>query len=197
MTSAPGRTTSGAAAASGFTLIELVLVLAVLMTLAGVTVLNLRGFGSAHELDESANRLTTALRLARAEAANQGRRIRIQPDGDTGLLRVLWEPEPLARPGEFSEYPSVWRGYLPAEPVRVVRSRLTGESRYRSLWSERAWSDGSDAELEPVTFYPDGTSDSAVLELQRGELVVVVEISGHTGTVSTYRSSPDQRQGAW
>lgn len=195
MTSAPGRKTSRIA--GGFTLLELVLVLAVLATLAGVTVLNLSGFGSARELDDSADRLATALRLARAEAANQGRRIRIKPDSESGELHVLWEPEPLTRPGEYRNYPNTWRSYLPGGSVRVVGSRLTGESRYRSQWSLRAWQDGSDDRLEPVTFYPDGTSDSASLELERDGRYVVVDINGLTGTVSIYRSTPDERQGTW
>jgi prepilin-type N-terminal cleavage/methylation domain-containing protein len=177
---------------AGFTLLELALVLAVLATLLGVTVLNLRGFGRSQALDETARRLETALRLARAEAANEGRCIRLEPDAETGGLRVLWEPEPLAAPGAYETYPCTWRDYLPGGSVRVVRCRLTGDSAYRTLWTDRLQEDGTDDELEPVTFYPDGTSDSAELELAGEERRAVVEIRGLTGTVSSRMLAADE-----
>ncbi|MGC9453922.1 MAG: GspH/FimT family pseudopilin [Phycisphaerae bacterium] len=192
MISAPGPKRNSPRA-SGFTLVELVLVLVVLSLLAGVTALSLGGFGRSQELDESARRLETALRLARAEAAGAGRRIRLRPDAETGTLDVVWEPEPLERPGEFESYPCNWRGYLPGGNVWVVGSELTGESRYRTLWSERASRDESDARFEPLTFYPDGTSDSGEIELESDAGTIVLRISGLTGVVT--RVQPEHSEG--
>ncbi|MFW6066013.1 MAG: GspH/FimT family pseudopilin, partial [Planctomycetota bacterium] len=156
MTFVPGRKNRHGAG-FGFTLLELVLVLVLLSLLAGVTALSVSGFGRTRALEETARRLETALRLARVEAAGTGRRIRLTPDAETGSLQVTWEPEPLQRPGEFRNYPCSWHGYLPGGSVRVVGSELTGDSRYRTLWSERAGEETGER-LEALTFYPDGTS---------------------------------------
>lgn len=191
MTSAPGQQSSSRTRKAGFTLVELVLVLSVLALLAGVTAVNLGGFGRSQELSEGASRLETALRLTRADAAGEGRRIRLQPDAETGGMDVLWEPNPLTEPGEFRQYPCSWRGYLPGGSVRVVSSRLTGDSRYRSLWSDCGRGDAS-SDMEALTFYPDGTSDSAEIELEAPAGTAILKISGLTGVVSRETFGPDE-----
>lgn len=155
-----------AGAPKGLTLLELVLVMALLVILAGVVVLNVGTWRRAGRLEEGVERFQTVLRMAGAEAAATGRRLRLAFDEETGRCSVLWEPDPLSEPQQFTKYSRCsWVTRIPNGLVRVVRSELTGSSAYRTLRVQMGREETEDNSLQPVTFYPDGSSDSAVFEL--------------------------------
>jgi prepilin-type N-terminal cleavage/methylation domain-containing protein len=108
---------------AGFTLLELLLVVALLTLFGTAAVLNLAPLWRTAPLEEGVGRLEGLLRFARAEAAQQGRRVRLQlnpspiphayPGPGLGLgaaetpsVQVQWEPEPLRQPGVFVANPS-------------------------------------------------------------------------------------------
>ena len=175
----------------GLTLVELILTLALVAVLFSAVVLNAYGWGQSARLEEGARRFETLVLMARAEAANVGRALKLEfAEGEDGWVetRILWQGDPLADPQAFSEYAAcMWRHHLPTGLVSVASSRRTGPSAYRLLETEMADADEGEP-LESLTFYPDGSCDSAVVELvstsERDERTAVIEIEGLTGTVT-------------
>jgi len=76
-----------------------VLALAILVLLAGMVAVSFPALAGSRSLEEASLRMETALRMARADAANKGRRLRLEFDQEQGRATVLWEPEPLTGPG--------------------------------------------------------------------------------------------------
>lgn len=168
----------------------------VVSLLAGAMVLSLGSFRRGGGLAEGAERFGTTLRMARAEAAGRARRLRLNVDDQTGLIEILWEPQPLAQPGQFFEYSgSVWLNHVPNDLVRIVSCTLTGPSAYKTLNFEE-FSDDREQSPEAITFYPDGSSDSAVIELAAGDESdarrAVVELDGINGTITTRILTSDE-----
>ena len=96
---------------AGFTLAELLLVTGLLVLFAGAAVLSLGPLWRTAPLDEGVGRVEGLLRFARAEAAQHGRRVRLQVTAASHLetssgpscptVQLQWEPEPLTQPGVF------------------------------------------------------------------------------------------------
>lgn len=173
----------------GFTLLEILLALSILVLLAGVVVMNFPAMQRGHVLEEGALRIETALRMARAEAANKGRRLRLAFDDEAGGFRLLWEPEPLTEPGEFVEYANCpWKSFLEVEGIAVERCEFVGSSAYRNFEDATAAGAGADSDLAVITFEPNGSSDSVVVELAATDAAETrrarIELDGLTGAVS-------------
>ena len=113
----PGK--RGRATGSGFTLIELVLTIALILLLVGASVLNFGSLQRGAQLDEGVGQMEFLFRLARATAAGTGRQVRVSFAGDPGPggtnavqglpamegIQVTWEPDPLGAPGRFHPLP--------------------------------------------------------------------------------------------
>jgi len=187
---------------AGFTLVETICALSLLAMLLGVVIINVSGWHEGRKLHEGALQFATVLRLARADAANLGKRFRLEADQATRDLRVTCEYDPLAKPGEFVPYQGgVWVRSVPNNLVWVQKMELTGASAFRTLALEEI-QDPDEREategLAPIRFYSDGSSDSARAELVRrtgdvypGEmedpdgLLAVVELDGTNGLIKT------------
>jgi len=174
----------------GFTLMEILLALAIIGLLVAAVAINFGAFGSGRALEESTVRLETAFRMARAEAANQGRRLRLAFDETGTRMVVFWEPEPIAEPGRFAEYTAcTWDDYVSMQGVRLERCELAALSLYQAADASTPGSAGRSTGPAPITFEPDGSSDSAVVELSatdpRDTRRAVIELEGLTGTVSS------------
>jgi prepilin-type N-terminal cleavage/methylation domain-containing protein len=179
---------------AGFTLLELMLALSVLLVLTGVMVYGFSGWQRTALLDEGAQRFATLLRMLRAESAMCGKRLRLAftPAGDAtsgATIETLCEREPLDGPEAFTSYEgALWQAGSPAQLVRVIRCRLTGPARYPA---SGAAAGGSPEGLAPpsIDFYPDGSSDSAIVYLvsvnAKDTRVAVVELNGHSGSASS------------
>lgn len=108
------------ATGTGFTLIELVLTVVLLLLLAGAAVFNFNSAQRGAQLEEGAGQVESLFRFARAQAAGTGRRVLVrfgsqmpgaavadstnavtEPSG----IQVLWEPDPLTEPGKFVPLP--------------------------------------------------------------------------------------------
>jgi len=152
---------------AGFTLIELILAVGLLVVLAGMGVLAGSGYRDERKFKLAVDRLETALRMARAEAATSARRVRLAFDESTGEPMVLWEPSPLALPGQFQRYSGCnWINQLPRELLRVTACRLIGpDGQPMEADTTTAARDDESEDFRPITFYPGGTSDSAVIEM--------------------------------
>jgi hypothetical protein len=165
------------------------MVMALLVAAVGV------GVGGSVEreyLDEGAQRVETVLRLARAEAAQHGRTLRVGLN-ETGDLAVSWEPRPLEEPGVFYPYTeSAWAQALPNEMVRVIRSVVSGVEAYRPPSASDAFTNDSgdeDPSPEAILFYPDGSCDTATLGLRSSDAsdprTAVIEVDGVNSLFTT------------
>lgn len=183
-----GAAARAAGASGGFTLLEVVLAVSLLLLLSGLAVINFAGWAAGSALPEGADAFQTVLRMARADAANQGRRLRLA-FGEAGP-QLLWEPQPLTEPGTFTEYGCTWRDRIPTGLVRVTRCQLTDPSG----WAAEAPAAEGQATLQAITFNPDGSCDSALIELtslaEEGGSVVL-DLDGATGAVSVRAADED------
>ena len=173
-----------------FTLVELMLVVGLLAVLAAVTYFSMAGWQTGATFEEGVQRFEAMLRMARADAANQGFRIRLTSD-DAGRVRILCEAQPRQEPEQFIDYPGCsWSDFSPHELARITRSELTGPSAYQTLSREGpAAANQAAAPMDALTFYPDGSSDSALVELtpldETDTRRAVVELDGLSGRIST------------
>lgn len=231
-------------ARTGFTLIELVLVVALLLLLAGAAALNFDSLQRGAALDEGVGQLESLFRYARAQAEATGRQVRVvfgpwsgssaaggaggtnaapsspgeagnappEPvvtDTDSGPgpeLHLLWEPDPVRAPGRFVALPEAagFTGRL-HELVRFRRALdpLTstngppigemgqgGTDRFSGtngmVAGPLATGEMDPAGLRPIAFFPDGSSESAELEVYSLDpsdaRVFRVSLAGITGT---------------
>jgi len=108
------------ATGTGFTLIELVLTVVLLLLLAGAAVFNFNSAQRGAQLEEGAGQVESLFRFARAQAAGTGRRVLVRfgsempgaaaADSTNAVaeppgIQVLWEPDPLTEPGKFVPLP--------------------------------------------------------------------------------------------
>jgi len=201
-------------ASSAFTLVELLLTVALLLLLLGAVVFSFSNLRRGSSLDEGVNQLEALLRFARAHAASAGCQVQLSFEEEVadglsaplGNLRVLWEPDPLNQPGLFEELreaePYV-RGIgdlisiedvHPLEQNRTAPSSdasaapgLAGKSVAVSPVATVSEADSSDAfGFAPLTFYPDGSSDSAEIIVtskdQDDDRTIGLQFVGVTGT---------------
>ena len=179
----------------GFTLTELILAIAVLVVLGGVSVISMRLLTKDSKIQDAAGRFTTALRMARADAATLARRLRIDFDEETNAPMIMIESDPIGAPGEFAPYSAcTWDHYLADERLEVVASRLTGPSAFRTMEPEPFEED--EENLQSVTFYPDGSSDSVRIQLsprnQTDTRQIIITMDGINGTITTEVTSTEE-----
>ena len=218
-----------------FTLVELLLVVALLLLLFGAVVFNFNSLEHGAKLDEGAGQVETLFRFARAQASVPGRQVRISfgeatsggiaaastgsptnsppPGSMDPAIVVTWEPDPIGAPGHFEvlreaapylEHLAALvvvrrvppRG-LPAArvPGRTVPQDFDGSSPgLRSPGLSVEFDAAASGEsptggipLQPVTFYPDGSSDSAEVMLQSRDdgdaRRIAISLAGLTGVI--------------
>jgi hypothetical protein len=173
-----------------------ILVLCLIVVLAMVSVISMSGWRQEVAFGEGVSRFSSALRLARAEAANLGLRLRLAMDANGGV-QILYEPRPLESPGEFVEYVGcTWRDIVASGMVCVNRCERTGSSAYRPAGQGLSASpQGDGAVLDSLTFYPDGTSDSALVGLRPPDDAdsrrAVLCLTGMDGAITTWMVDAD------
>ena len=179
-------------------MLEVLLAMAVVTLLVGVLGLGVAGGTSYEKLDEGARDFETMLRMARAEAATGGRSLMLEVRED-GTFAILWEPAPLDEPGYYEPYAgSQWTQSLP-QGVRVQRCAVDAAGKYRPPDAAQAMSNDVPPDefvLDPVQFRPDGSCDSAVIELRsidRGdERVAILTVDGINAQFTTQYLTPSE-----
>ena len=197
----------------GYSLIELLLTTALLLMFAGVAAISLKTMTQGAALSEGAIRFESVLRFARAEAANTGRRVRLNflqetdspvasQSNQLNQIQLTWEPDPVAQPEVFQNLSGAQWGLdqvnetvgvetvrLPGSvevvPVGPLESDVTEQEVFAEIPAE-------DDETAPppafITFNPDGSSDTAEITLAaRGAEDtnhVTLRIEGLTGSIS-------------
>jgi len=173
--------------------------IALLALLAGVMVTGFSSWYDTERIDEGARRLESIVRLARAEAASRGRRIRLAFDGETLRALVEWEPLPLEQPGVFVAHPAVWAHDLPNDELRFRRCQRIGASALQMLTYQREEELQSQAGglLQAVMFYPDGSFDSAIIEVGDPQEIDArvgrIDLDGTNGTINLRILTPTEQ----
>jgi len=177
-----------------FTLIEVLLAIGVLSILISLFAISASDRPDAIAFDEGVTRFESMLRMLRAESANKGRRFRVTFEPATVneqvKVDVQWEPQPLAQPGQYIAWTDAsWTTLIRSTSLVVERCVLTGDSAYRTLTFDSSGMEGDESPHQPVTFHPDGSSDSATLELRPADASdlrrAVIELDGLNGLVQT------------
>ena len=188
---------------AGFTLVELLLSVALLVLLLGAIVFNFSGLQRGAQLDEGVTQVEALIRFARAHASNSGRQVQISFEEDVhdGFdvplqnLRLLWEPDPVERPGFFEplaeagEYVRGLTDLISIESVRLVAgdSFEPTTADASGVPNENAGDNSMVAAFPPIGFFPDGSSDSAeIIVASRSEedsRRIAVRLQGITGSI--------------
>jgi len=192
---------------NGFTLVELLLAVAVMVMLVGAVVFSFSTLLTGSQLDEGVTQFENLVRLARAHAGNTGRRVQLTFKEEVtangavvGNPSVTWESDPVTNPGRFQK---LWEVTPVIESVNefiaIDSSRRSGTDEATPREGEpREWSEaGAEAPpwLTPVTFYADGSADSAEIVLVSRDTDdtrrVVLHIEGITGALRRETSPSD------
>jgi type II secretory pathway pseudopilin PulG len=198
--------TSAHGGAGGFSLIELLLVVGLVLMLASAMVFNFSSIARGNELEQGTTQLETLMRFARAQAANSGRKVQLvfggestnAPAATTGEVRATWEPDPLGQPGLFADLGEAhWHVQQINDLVQVESVKVTDATGVGPMSNPCPEDEEADDESEmvpaakpmsPITFYPDGSSDSAEIVLAsrsfEEEKRMAVRLVGITGSIS-------------
>jgi type II secretory pathway pseudopilin PulG len=171
------------------TLLEVLLVLALLVALASVAWPSLEPALAGVELRKSAERIRVEWNRARVEALTEGSVVlfRYEPQGNHYSLERQPEPEYIA--GSMGADASAQlnpeaqsREYFLPERITFVESEISGGAvEPASAYLGDAGAEWSDA----VIFYPDGSASNARLVLQNErEQRIEVSLRGLTGVVT-------------
>jgi type II secretory pathway pseudopilin PulG len=195
---------SSGKAASGFSLVELLLVVGLLLLFASAMVFNFSGLLRGNQLEEGTTRLETLMRFARAQAANSGHKVQLvfnsestnTPAASTGEVRATWEPDPLRQPGCFADLTEAqWHLREVNDMLQVESVKLLDASAHDPAANACPEDDeedlagtGSSKPIAPITFYPDGSSDSAEIIVatrsSEEDHRMSVRLVGITGSIS-------------
>jgi len=187
----------------GFTLLEILLVLVLLLLLFGAAVFEFNSMGRGASLSGGADRLESLFRFARSEAERTGRKIRIRFSAADELAQSTaagpvaeWEADPLEQPGQFTQLPNSVHFTQGVDNLVIVESvELTDlDSQLSAQLSANATLPDSDSaaffeldEPPEIHFYPDGSCDSVKVRLadrnRDNSNKALVELIGLTGTV--------------
>lgn len=154
---------------SAFSLLELILVIALMGVLSGVTVPILRNSVDSHRMSMAASTMAEAVRYTRSTCISKSLRGRLVIETDPPNVHLELEEDPLNAPGTFTEarLPFRMQGIL----GREVRSIAIQEKTPTGF-----------EEAQNISFFPDGRCTDAFLYLRgnnaRCYTIAVVGISG-------------------
>lgn len=92
---------------SAFTLLEVLMVIALLAMVAAITWPDFGQARRSEELDESARRMKTLVQMCRAQAMNEARRYRLTFRED-GTINVTRQRDPILAPHEYFRFRDPW-----------------------------------------------------------------------------------------
>lgn len=164
---------------AGFTLIELILVMIVVFTIATVVAPRMSDFFPSFRLKKTMEHLYAWTRKAKADAATLGLRERLILDPNSRKYWIEFEPRPFKEPGKFSMVGGSWG-------EEVLPDGISFESM------EGTEMDPVHGSCRYIEFRPDGTSkDATVVVVNDRSDRKTLKVEGATSKV--YLQSEDQK----
>ncbi len=198
----------GQAGGRGFTLLEMLLTMALLLALLGAVVFNFGSLQRGADLEEGGRQFQALVRFAGSQAANSGRTIQFRfgeeagttnatedPSETANHLRMVWEVDPVGQPGVFVDVAEAGPMLEQVrERVRVAEVKAPGRPANQS--TNEMSLEAVPAGFAPVSFFPDGSSDTVdiILASQNREDYrrLLVQLEGVTGSMRTEVSVEDE-----
>jgi prepilin-type N-terminal cleavage/methylation domain-containing protein len=195
----------------GFTLVELLLTLVLILLLAGAMVINYSSLVRGAQLDEGGEQFESLVRFARAHAANTGCRVRLSffdesgaQDTPYGRVFLSWEPDAASQPGRFE--PLLEAALLLeslGELVEVenvlplhARAQAAAAPPVADGANVAALDEATALTFQPIQFLPDGSFESAeIILFSRDEddaRRLAVRLIGETGSVQREFLAPPE-----
>ncbi|MFO0851450.1 MAG: prepilin-type N-terminal cleavage/methylation domain-containing protein [Gemmataceae bacterium] len=167
---------------SGFSLVELMVVIAILVILAGLIAPNVAGLKRDTRVKAGADSLRGRISEARGQAMEDGRAYRMSVSADGKRLRLAPDVADYSslEPQTSDIDPDAPLVIEEAFPEGVTVQPMLGDGQQPEI-------DGSDW-IRVATFLPDGTcrEDAVVIELREpGVYPILVRLRGLTGAAST------------
>ncbi len=144
---------------AGFTLLEMIVVLAIMAMAIAFATSSISNSGGAVRLQPLAVRVAADLKLARADAISQNHPVEVEFDAKAHAYRIQGSRAPVALPGSI--------GF--------------------SLATSREFSRSSDR--AHLVFFPDGSSTGGRLTLTDRQTSITLAIDWLTGTVTARRAA--------
>lgn len=156
----------------GFTLVELILVMVVIFTLATVVAPRFSDFFPSLQVRKSTEHLMAWARKARADAAITGTRQRLFLDTAKRKFWIENEPRPIKEPGKFVALSGAWLEEFLPEGVEIESV-------------DKAETDPGSSGVRYIEFRPDGTCSDAtvVLSNDKGDRQTL-KIEGATSKIT-------------
>jgi general secretion pathway protein H len=182
------RSRRAAARSSGFTLLEVLVVVVIIGIIASMAVVSTRVLGGDHEMDQEARRLSAVLTQAREEAMLQGRDVGLRVD---------------ARGYDFLLYDNRNERWRLAEEDPLLRERALPEGLEARLWLEsrevklpERTSPTEETPAAPqVVVFASGDTIPFELRLQRsGTREIRAVVAGVDGTIQILANDDVERR---
>lgn len=186
---------------AGMTLMELLLVVAIMVVVAAVAAPTVQQTLANQSLKKSADRVRVAMGQARVKAIKNGEEyaVFISPGGSyfsVAPFRTFDQQGALAgqRERELAEGRTTsFEDDLLPMGILFVAAESAMDARGADILS----TSGSKGALEPIFFYPDGTSQDAIITLQnQKQATIEVHLRGLTGIAKTVRPDFVETEGA-
>lgn len=179
---------------TGLTLIELLLVMAIMVVVAALAMPSVQRTFSQQALKKGADRFRVAMGQARVKAIRNGEEYAVffTPGGsyfNVAPFRSFQEQSGIASQREQlvgRKLQSNYEDDLLPQGVVFISGEVATDARAAEVMN----SVQAGGELRTIMFYPDGTSQDAIIMLQNEKQVTIeVQLRGLTGIARTIRST--------